>query len=115
MGNSHQDSDLEFSGYPILQTAAVDAKEILKTSLSTESFESQTGLCFLNAGIPAQVCIASSRGMGPMDKQFFVSVYVYKEFKQNTREEIRCCAFHLPTRSPRVGSRGCFSISWVGS
>ena len=24
-------------------------------------------------------------------------------------------AFHPPTRGPRVGSRGCFSISWVGS
>ena len=24
-------------------------------------------------------------------------------------------AFHLPTRGLRVGSRGCFSISWVGS
>jgi len=25
------------------------------------------------------------------------------------------CAFHLPTRGPRVGARGGFSISWVGS
>ena len=24
-------------------------------------------------------------------------------------------ALHLPTRGPRVGARGCFSISWVGS
>ena len=24
-------------------------------------------------------------------------------------------AFHLPTRGPRVESRGCFAISWVGS
>ena len=29
--------------------------------------------------------------------------------------KIQSCAFHLPTRGLRVGSRGCFSISWVGS
>jgi len=29
--------------------------------------------------------------------------------------EDRTNALHLPTRGPRVGDRGCFSISWVGS
>ena len=75
MGNSNQDSELELSGFLILQTAAVDVKEILKTSLSTESFQSQTGMCFLNAGIPAQHVHCELEGYGPYG-QAILRIYI---------------------------------------